>query len=176
MFETKADQPQWQIVYDRLSTMEIGDVVEDHELLGLIPDAPHASVRSAFHRAVREVEDEMKRTFTRVRLVGYRMVEALEHEGLARGQHKRAKRRMAAAWRKVHSADRKLLAPDDRRRVDAIEDHIGRQQEMIRRLEARQDRAEVRVARTEKDTAHLSDRFDDLTKLLERHGITEPKP
>jgi hypothetical protein len=172
MFTPNGERPQWEVIYERLSTMDIGDVIKDEELTGLLPDAPETSVRGAFWRAVKQVEDDRKRTFDRVRLVGYRMVAAKEHEGLARRQHKRAKRRMAAAQRKVHSADRSLLGSEDRRRLDAIEDHIGRQMEMIRRLDSRQSKTEQRVARTEKDSAEIVDRIDRLTELLERHGIS----
>jgi hypothetical protein len=151
--------------------MDIGDVIKDPDLLALLPDAPEASVRGAFWRAVREMEDEHKRSFTRVRLVGYRMVQATEHERLARDQHKKAKRRMTSALRKAHSADRSLMDAEARRRIDAIEDHLGRQREMIRRIEAQQEKTAARVARTEKDSAALADRIDKLTDLLDRHGI-----
>ena len=172
MFEVKGDRPQWQTIYERLSTMDIGETVKDTDLSALLPDAPEASIRAAFWRAVREMEDEHKRSFTRVRLTGYRMVQATEHERLARDQHKKAKRRMNAAMRKARSADRSLLDTEARRRIDAIEDHLGRQSEMIRRLEAQQEKTAARVARTEKDSANLADRLDRLTDLLNRHGIT----
>lgn len=172
MFTAIGERPQWEIIYERLSTMDIGDVIKDVDLTALLPDAPETSVRGAFWRAVKQVEDDHKRTFDRVRLVGYRMVAAKEHEGLARRQHKRAKRRMVAAQRKAHSADRTQLTTEERRRLDAVEDHLGRQMEMIRRLDARQVKTEQRVARTEKDSAEIVDRIDQLTQLLERHGIS----
>src|SRR6185437_7372085 len=107
MFETKGDRAQWRAVYDYLSSLKVGDRVTDEELAGLLSDdAAETSWRSAFYRAVREVEKTNKRTFARVRGVGYRMVEAAEHEGLARAQHKKAKRRLTAAHGKAHSADR----------------------------------------------------------------------
>lgn len=177
MFETKADTAQWRMVYARISGMGIGDVIKYDELTGLLPDAAEGSIRGAFYRAVRECEDEQHRTFDCVRGIGYRMVAAAEHERLARSKHKRAKRQLKGAWRKAHSADRSKLTPDERRRLDAMEDHLGRQQEMIRRLEGRVAAVEgdLKVARrTQKEnTAEVADRLDKLTKLLERHGITE---
>ena len=173
MFETKGDRPQWSVIYDRLAVMEIGEVIKDEELFGLLPDAPEGSVRGAFWRAVQQIEDDLHRSFDRVRTVGYRMVDAPEHERLARLQHKKAKRRLKAAIRKARSADRSRLTPDERRRLDAIEDHLARQQEMIRRLDARVEKTEQRTARNEKDTARLADRLDALRDLLRRHGITD---
>lgn len=173
MFEVKGERPQWETIYGRLATMQIGEVIKDDELAALIPDAPEGSIRSAFYRAVKQVEDDHKRTFDRVRTVGYRMVEASEHEGLARRQHKKAKRRMATAVRKAHSADRSRLTPDQRRRLDAVEDHLARQAEMIRRLDERVEKNEQRTARTEKDQLKLADRVDALAGLLARHGIRD---
>ena len=172
MFNPIGDQPQWQVIYERLSTMEIGDVIKDTELAELLPLAAEGSYRSAFHRAVRQVEDDKRRTFARVRSVGYRMVEAIEHISLAKGQHRKAKRSLGRAQRKLHSADRTLLSREDRQRVDALEEHVVRQQEMIRRLSAAQEKTEARVSVTEKETAAVNDRIDRLTALLERHGIT----
>lgn len=66
-----------------------------------------------------EMENERKRSFARVRGVGYRMVQAVEHGDLARQQHRKAKRRLKAAHRKAHSADRSLLTQEERQRIDA---------------------------------------------------------
>lgn len=172
MFEVKGDRPQWRTVYEKLCTMKIGDVIRDVDLYTLLPDAPEGSVRGAFWRAKQEMQQEHKRSFARVRRVGYRMVQPTEHERLALAQHKKAKRRLRAGWREAHSADRTLLSPEDRRRIDEIEDHLTRHRQMIKRLEVRQNQTDERVAQTEKDSVHLSDRLDQLTALLQRHGIT----
>lgn len=173
MFEPKGDQPQWQTIYEHIADMDIGDTITDVELRKLLPDS--RSIGSAWARAVKQMEDDHRRTFARVRLTGYRMVEAVEHEGLARGQHKRAKRRLGAAHRKLSSADRARLTPDQRKRIDALQDHVSAQQEMIRRLDARVERTErgLRDVRREhrSEAADLSQRIDNLTALLSRHGI-----
>lgn len=170
MFEARGDRPQWQTVYDTLSAMGIGDVIKDAELAGLLPDAPEGSVRSAFYRAVKQLEEDRQRTFTRVRCVGYRMVHAREHEALARGQHRKARRRLAAAHRKAHAADRALLTREERQRLDAIEINLAQQSDMIRRL----DRG-LKVERQERkaETAGLAEKVDQLAALLARHGITD---
>lgn len=180
MFETKADRPQWAIIYDRLASMQIGETIKYDELTGLLPDATIETIRGAFYTAVRHIEDDMQRTFDNVRTVGYRMVDAPEHERLARSQHKKAKRRLKSAFRKARSADRSRLDPDQRRRLDAIEDHLGRQQDMIRRLDARVTAVETEVKSTKRqqkqDAAAVSERLDKLAALLERHGITDKQP
>lgn len=177
MFDVKGDRPQWRTIYEHLAALHPGDVVKDAELRGLLPDAPEASVRSAFSRAVREAEAELSRSFCRVRLVGYRMVAANEHERLARGHHKRAKRQLRTAKRKASSADRSLLTREERARIDGVELNLARQIEMTARLESRVSRVEdeLKAARRQQssESAELSDRVDKLASLLERHGITE---
>lgn len=163
--------PQWVVVYQRLSSMQIGDVLRDEELYGLIPQAPQASMRVAFFRAVKQMELDNHRTFDRVRTVGYRMVEAVEHEDLARRQHRKANRRMKAAMGKLTSADRTRMTPDVRRRFDAMEDHVARQLDMIKRLDTRLGKVEERTATTEKDQVALADRVDKLEDLLKRFGV-----
>jgi len=169
MFQVKGDRPQWQTVYERLASMRIGDTITYAEMAALLPDAAGGSIRGAFNRAVRQMEDERKRSFTNVRSVGYKMVDANEHEGLARRHHKKAKRQLATARRKAHSADRSLLSREERSRLDAVELNLARQQEMTSRLDAR-----VKTESRERKAAdaELSERVDRLTELLERHGIT----
>jgi hypothetical protein len=165
------------VLYEAVVDLKPGDVIKDAELLALLPDAPEASVRSAFTRAVKEAELELSRSFCRVRLVGYRMVAANEHERLARGHHKRAKGQLRTAKRKATSADRSLLTREERARIDAVELNLSRQIEMTARLESRVARVEdeLKAARRQQstDSAELSQRVDKLADLLERHGITE---
>jgi hypothetical protein len=168
MFDVKGDRPQWQVIYERLQAMEIGEVVKYADLNALLPDASEASVRSAFTRAVRAMEDEQKRTFANVRLVGYKMVDATEHEGLARRHHKRAKRQLKTAKRKVVSADRSRLSREERARLDAMELNLSRQMEMTSRLEAR---VKSETQERKAADADLSERVDQLAKLLAKHGI-----
>ena len=177
LFEPVGERPQWQIVYDRIVTMEIGDTISHDELRELLPNAPRSSRDGALMKAIRQIEDDRKRTLSNVRGVGYRMAAAAEHEGLARSKHKRAKRQLAGAQRKARSADRTLLSPEERRRINAIEDHLGQQQQMIRRLDARVERTEQglrEVRRTQKqESAEVVERLDKLTELLQRHGISD---
>jgi hypothetical protein len=170
MFDIKGDRPQWQTIHERLSTMDIGDVIKDNELTALLPDAAATSISGAFWRAVREIETDKHRTFDRIRTIGYRMVNATEHAGLARRHHKKAKRQLRTAERKAHSADRSRLTREECQRIDAIELNLSRQREMTARLESKVHR-EIRERKA--GEAHLSERVDELAKLLARHGITD---
>lgn len=180
MFEIKGDRAQWQTIFEHISTMNIGDVIKHDELASLLPDAPEPSIRSAFYRAVQECETDLKRTFTNVRGVGFKMAAANEHERLARGHHKRAKRQLKRAKRKAVAADRSLLTREERTRIDAVELNLARQIEMTNRLESRVAKVEtdLKAARREQrtDSAVLAERVDKLADLLAKHGITEPAP
>lgn len=168
MFETKGIEAQWRVIYGRLSKMSVGQTITHDELARLLPDAAEGSIKGAFYRAVAECETEMHRTFASVRGVGYRMVEAREHERLAQDHHRRARRQLKRSKRKASSADRSQLTREERARIDAIELNVARQMEMTSRLEAR-----VKTESRERKAAdaELSERVDRLTELLERHGI-----
>lgn len=177
MFAIKGDRAQWRTVYEHISQMQIGQQVTYDELAALLPDAAEGSVRGAFLRAVQECEKSDHRSFCNVRGIGYRMVDANEHERLARGHHRRAKRQLKTAKRKASSADRSRLTREERARIDAVELNLSRQMEMTARLEARVDKldADLKAARREQqtDAAGLSERVDQLASLLARHGIGE---
>ena len=179
MFQVLGDRPQWRTIYEAIAVMNPGDIIKDADLRALLPDAPEGSARSAFMRAVREAETELSRSFDRVRLVGYKMVAASEHERLARKHHKRGVRQIKTAKRKATSADRSQLTREERARIDAVELNLARQIEMTSRLAARMERVEdeLKAARRQQstDSAHLAERVDKLAALLERHGISDSR-
>lgn len=172
LFTPKNGVAQWRTVYEHLITLNVEDIVTDETLSSLLPEASEGSVRPAFYRAVREMETERSRTFTRIRNVGYRMVEAREHEGLAHDQHKKARRRLKAAGRKLLSADRSRLTADEKARFTALEIHVSQQQDMLRRLSVKQAAMQQVQVKTSGDVAAISEQVERLTTLLERHGIT----
>lgn len=187
MFDIKGHVAQWRMVYEQLKVMRVGDVITYQEITDLLPDAAPGSWRGAFDRAVREMEDAHQRTFANVRTVGYRMVEAQQHETLARQRHKRAKRQLRGAQRKIDSVDRSQLTEAERRRFDRLSAHLAQQRDMIRRLDERQARQEARLGRTEvqvegvgarvalteKEQMALDDRVSHLEQLLRSRGLID---
>lgn len=171
LFQPKGAQAQWKTIFERLSTMDIGQQVTDEELIALLPDAAEGSWRGATLRAIKECETELKRSFTRVRNVGYRMVHAREHEQLVTQQRTRARRRLTAGQRKAHAADRTLLSPEERRRMDALEMNMAQQADMLKRLDRglkteRQER-KAETAQLAEDVASMK---TQLEALLSKHG------
>lgn len=174
-FEVIGDRPQWQTVYEHIRDMDIGDVLTVEALTALIPHA--ANPRNPFWRAVQEVETQHHRSFDTVRNVGYRMVEAREHEGLARRQHRRSRAALRRGERKLRSADRSRLTPDERIRFEAMQVNISQQRDMIRRLDARTKATAESLKRhrrqTSEEVAALAASVESLKEQLARHGITE---
>lgn len=171
-FTPKGAVAQWRTVYEHLITLSVGDVITHEQLAGLIPEAAESSIRQAFYRAVKELEDENSRTFASVRGVGYRMAEAREHEGLAQNHHRRSRRQLGRARRKLISADRSRLTADEKSRFTALEVHVSQQQAMLRRLSAKQQAMQTVQVQTNADVVEVKEQVSKLAALLERHGIT----
>lgn len=172
LFEPKNGVAQWRAIYEHIITLAVGDIITHERLAGLVPEAAESSVRQAFYRAVKELEDENSRTFASVRGVGYRLVEAREHEGLAQNHHRRSRRQLGKAKRKLHSADRSRLTADEKQRFTALEIHVSQQQDMLRRLSAKQAQMQTAQVQTNADVVEVKEQVTRLTALLERHGIT----
>lgn len=175
MFQPKGSRAQWKTIFERLSTMDIGDQITDEELIALLPDAAARSWHGATQRAIKECETELKRSFSRIRNVGYRMVHAREHEQLVTQQRTRARRRLTAGQRKAHAADRTMLTPDERRRMDALELNMAQNADMLKRLDRglkteRQER-KAETAQLAEDVAEMK---TQLEALLSRHGKSVP--
>lgn len=172
-FQSQRGLSQWRTVYNYLQGLEVDGVISDEKLNSLLLDAAPGSIIGAFRRAVKEMETVHQRTFVRVRTVGYRMVHAREHEQIARDYRKRAKRSMTTAHRKAHSADRRMLTPDERRRIDGLEHHLATQTEMLNRLAERHERLDQRVAKGEKVHLEVDDRVSRLEETLRRNGMLD---
>ncbi len=170
-FETRFDgRPMWRIIYDDLlAKAKIGDIITYDQLRKALPGVEEASVRGSYFRACKEVESEMSRTFANVRGVGYRMVEAREHEGLARAHHKRSRRQIGKAIRKARSADRSGLSAEEKARLDTVELTLTRHAEMMQHLGSRVDRNEAALKEARrKSSEQVAAVSHDQSALAER--------
>lgn len=169
-FKPKGDRAEWEPVYDELRAADVGEVVT-YERLTDVLGRDFLADRGPIYRATTALEESNKRTVVNVPKVGYRIATAEEHEPLARGHHKRSRRQLRSAIRKIASADRTQLDPAARQRFDALELNMGRQADMLRRLSERVDRVEKVTARYEVSTGEMSDRLEKLEEMLRKHGI-----
>lgn len=137
MFEKIGNEPQWRVVYEHIRNLDAGTMVTMKQLQNLLPNAPEGSVRTAFHRAMKEMETVDHRSFVTEWGIGYRVASANEHEKLARRQQKFARRRLDAGLRKIEATDRSQLTSDELRRLDSLEEHVRRTRSFIRQVERR---------------------------------------
>ena len=171
MFEKKSNLAQWEIVFMILKTKNVGDIVTDEEILSALgPDFPKVALHSVVNQAIKKFRVN-KRTFERIRLIGWRMVEATEHSRLARKQQLRSRRRLDEAVSISASTDLSKLSPDERRAQREQELHLRQLRDQVARHDRRLVKVERRVSMVEKDYAGNVDEIDKLKDLLRRHGI-----
>lgn len=179
MFEIKGDRAQWVLVYDALAALEVGKILT-YEELDAILKRDFREDRSPIYRAIRQLEIEDRRTVVSVRSEGYRVIEAREHEALARHHHKKSRRQLGKAVDKAASANRSALTADERKRMDGLEMNLRQHSQMIRRLEQRDEQRQSEIKSLRRDTstdfAEMSERLDHLEDLLTRHGKSSATP
>lgn len=171
MFEPKADKAQWRLIYDLLADLPVGGTVTYDAMSEAIGQDIRAN-RGPIYRATKQLEEEHRRTIISVPRIGYRIAQAAEHEDLARSHHKRARKQVAKSYRKLHSADRAALTPEQRHRFDRLEVTVSRQADMIRRLDARVTRHDTAIKDGRRTTKELEARVADLAERMTRAGIT----
>lgn len=176
-FTVKGAKPEWELIYDRLRQANVGEVVTYTELSGILGRDFHTA-RNPFYKALQLLEGQNLRSMACVPKVGYRVVEASEHEQLARGQHRKSRRALRRSLSKLSSADRSRLAPADRERYDRLEMNVSRQADALRRLESRVSRVELAVTEARQETREQSEamttQFSKLLDALRRQGIDVP--
>lgn len=179
MYVPRGVESQWRTIYRHIHDLPVGSMVDMDFLRKLLPGAPDGSLRTAFHRAMKEMETVDQRSFVTEWGVGYRVAAATEHAALARRQQVFARRRIDVGLRKAASANLSELTADERRQLAMTEDHLRRSRSFLKQLERRsgdENAVEVAAAKAvaQPPKAVLAVTEEDLTKLyalLERNGI-----
>lgn len=174
-FEPKGEISEWQLIFDRLAKLKVGDVITYDELT-LILGREFLQARGPFHKANKRLLETHKRGLLNVKNVGYRVVTAAEHELAARDQHRYANRRLRSSRRWLTNTDRSELAPEVAERFDRLEQSLDRQIDFTRKLDRRVANVEkvLKASRSEsaENATATSERLAKLVEALERHGIT----
>lgn len=170
-FTPKADVAEWRLIYDVLSGRDVGDVVTHQEMSDALGRS-FAANRSPFYKAARVWGEKNLRALVPVPGQGYRVVEAIEHEDIARRHHKRSRRALGRSRFAIRTVDRSRLDPENLRRFDNMEINISRQQDMLRRLEARQTKTETRIAEQTADHEQTKARLARLEEALRSRGFS----
>lgn len=174
-FEPIGEKPRWELVYEELQTLDVGDVLTYERLYELCDSKSKEAVRPPYYKAVNRWGAERKRAMRPLPTVGYVVVDAAEHEPIARGHHRSARRKLARSRKTLANADRSRLSSEDRERFDRMEVHLSRQADAIRRLDTKVDAA---ISESRRQHAVTAEKMEDTTKrvaqledTLRRHGI-----
>ena len=169
-FKPKGDVAMWRAVHDHAAALSPGDLIPYatlSDLLGYDLTVPGAS-RTPIQVAGRRLLDSHERTLIAVRGVGYRVALASEHEGLARGGQRSARRKLARAHTVAVRVDRNQLTTEQQSSLDAFAHVLAQQNAMLKRNERR-------VAAVETSVREHDERIEVLEATLRRHGIAAPK-
>jgi hypothetical protein len=181
-FEPKGDVARWVPVYERLRDMAIGEIITYSELSELA-GIDIQQDRGPYVRAAKELLEKNQRAMKNIPEEGYAVAHPSEQGELARGQTRKASRRLTAAIRLVGNTDANYLTPDQRLVNDRRHEALTAQSDMLRRLARRttrleegleKAREETRAARREskETTAGLAEEVARQGEVLERLRAT----
>jgi hypothetical protein len=169
-FEPKNAIPQWEAVFNLAEPRKAGDIIsygELSEVLGYDVTLPGAT-RSPIYKASERLLSLKNRTLRVVPRTGYRIAEAKEHEGLARGRQRRARRQITKGVALAKFVDWGALTKEQQVSLDKLGMVLAAQNAMLRRHDAR-------IGDVETSVRSVDDRVTVMEALLRRHGIPVPE-
>jgi hypothetical protein len=138
-------------------------------LLNLDSVTDRHPIQMAMRRAARELEQINKHAVDSVPTVGYRIVAASEHVGLAKRHQGKAGRSLVRSYSKVINVDLNGASPELRRVIDVCATVLAAQMDFNRRMDLRQSNLEravesvvTKTDRTEEELAELRERLARL--------------
>lgn len=169
-FQPKGDHARWLDIYDHLVTVEVGETVSYQQLLEWAGYDVRED-RSPFYRAQQELLHVHKRAMRNRRGVGYDIVDAAGHEGIAKSHGKKARRQTTKAKAVIINTDLNGLTPETAARFAALETQYAGVEGMLRRI-ARQQEQQGRAIenlretsrQTKATTAELAERVERLER------------
>lgn len=170
IFKPAGERARWRIVYDVLTSADIGDVVTYEQLgdeLFLDPNSKRNAIQMAIRRAAAEYEKEDHRALEAVPNIGYRVIYPEDHLRVARGHQKKANHSLERGHSKVVNVDISHLDPELRHTFEIVARAFSVQLDFNRRFTVRQDRIEQAMSGLEKRSERSSEELVDLRARLE---------
>lgn len=134
----------WRRIYALLVVLDIGDVITYEALEAVVPN--FRRTRTAYQRALKELENVNHRSLRNVRGEGYVVIHPDEHIGEVVNYGRRADTAVHTGRRKAKSADRNLLNHEIGRRLDSMDNQLAGIQLTLHRI-ARDEAARVEAER-----------------------------
>lgn len=178
-FQPVGDRAQWELIYDFLCRIspEVGDVIE-YKTFEEACGFDIRKARQAFYKAANQWCEENHRAFAAVAGKGYRVAGAPEHETIARKHHRKSRRSLGKGLAVIRNTDHSQLTAKDRERFQRMELEMGRQADVIKRLDLRSTKMEKALAhgavvqeQTIAEQAAMKDKLAALEDAMRRHGI-----
>lgn len=170
-FEPIGDTARWKILYDLLGECSVGGVLTYEvmaEALDLDPVKDRRTMQVAMQRAAKQFEEFDKHAITAVTNVGYRIVESVEHLGLARSQQRKSSKALVRGRSKVVNVDLSAVDPEIRKAFQVMASAFAMQMEFNRRTDVRQQKLEEALHAVRVESTKTSDEVAELRARLEK--------
>lgn len=115
MFKPKNEKPAWQLIYDAICDLPVGEVISLDKLSEII-DGDIARYRSCIYRARKELAKTNKKYLVVERGVGYRLVDGVLQLNHAENRHESAERQIKMANFEAVNIDVKKMTLAERQR------------------------------------------------------------
>lgn len=163
-FKAKSeDGAEWELLYNLFADRQVGDVVTYDEIDAAL-GRDFRAYRSPIYKTRIRLLKQKSLGIVSLSNIGYRVVQAKEHEGQARKHHRRSKKQMDQAVTWIQHTDRTGMTLDERNRLERIEHQLIDQTASIKRLDGK-------VRRQEEITGLLSEKQNAsdgrVTKLID---------
>lgn len=161
---------EWRIALDLFLKTPQGGVVT-HEALGAALNRDPVDERHAIYaacaKAGRELRKSHSRSIAAVPGVGYRVLEASEHEQQAYGYHTQATRRMNTAVAVLRSTPLDDLTPEQRRRTLAATAVMSNMASVLTHVASEQRKQEAAIESLRSKVTNLEEQMGISTQSAE---------
>ena len=165
------DLARWRVLYALLRDVAVDETLTYETMadaLGLDAAEDRNTLQVAMRRAARELEEKQGRAVDAEPNVGYRVVQVVEHLGLAKRQQKRSLNALRSGQSKVTNVDLSNIAPDVRKAFEVVAMAFALQVDFNRRTDVRQKRLEQSLAAMSRKSVLTDDEIRDVKERLVR--------
>lgn len=170
-FVAKGDIPQWQVVYEMLCRLDIGDHLRYDDLCAALGVSDRSRVRGPVRKAAKRWGEERHRALVPVIGQGYRVADPAEHELIARSHNRKSGRSLGRSRAAIRNVDRSKLTPAEQARFDRLDVTVSRTLDMVQRLNSRTDRIQQTVDDDRAARQATDEKVARLEEAMRRHGI-----
>lgn len=174
LFEPIGDISRRQLIIDTVGDRAEGDLIKYADLAALLDTDDRTLMQQAVNAAKPGMECAHRKAVVAVRNVGYRIVHASEHLGLARTHQQKSLRQLRRSRSKVDNVDFGKLTDGERAAVTLAATAIGLQLDYMRRNDIRSSRIEKTVETVQSTQERSVSEIAELKRRLARLESATP--